>query len=223
MDSLLYKQRNWQICKDTSAVYTYLYRNWTYQSSLKANRDYLLEIADHIQQDYFCSEGPQITVQDATYILSALDNQYDFSRRIIGDSFLHLLLPNDAHKSYDAFCRPYSTPDGQITCDIIMPQIQRDIKSTPGSMLLHELGHLLNIKLTGSLKVVPDLFVKLDGLMRTSQIEGDTVELCELFAHLFAMTMLRQSTLKQYDSYPTLPEETQSVFFSYFESLLKDI
>lgn len=161
-DSMLYEHRNWFICEGTDAVYIYLYRNWCYQRSLKANRDCLLEIADHIQQDFFCAGGPQITAQEVTHILSTLDECYDFSQKVLGDALLYLLLPNDAHRSFDALCRPYSTTDGQITCDIIMPHIQRDTKTHPGSMLLHELWHLLNIKLTDSLLVVPDIFVLLD-------------------------------------------------------------
>ena len=173
-----------------------------------------MEIADHLQQDYFCADGPQITAQEVAHILSTLDKHYDFSRKVLGDTLLYLLLPNDA------LCRPYTTPDGQWTCDIILPHIQRDTKTNPGSILLHELGHLLNLKLTGSLLVLPELFVQLDGLMRTTQTAGSTEELSELFAHLFAMTMLRQPELKQYDSYPPIPEATQAVFISYFQTLL---
>ena len=123
-------------------------------------------------------------------------------------------------QAYDALCRPYATPNGQLTCDIILPHIQRDTKTNPGSILLHELGHLLNLKLTGRLLVLPEPFVQLDGLMRTTQTAGSTEELSELFAHLFAMTILRQPELKQYDSYPSLPEETQAVFTFYFQTLL---
>ena len=45
-------------------------------------------------------------------------------------------------------------------------------------------------------------------------------QLSELFAHLFAMTMLRLPELKQYDSYPPLSEETISVFAAYFLNVL---
>lgn len=223
LNSLLSGNRNWYICEGTDAVYAYLYRNWPYQKSLKANRDYLLEIADHLQQDYFYADGPQITIQEITHILSTLDDYYNFSQKVLGDALLYLLLPNDAHRTYDAICRPYTTPDGQVTCDIILPHIQRDMKTLPGSMLLHELGHLLNIKLTGSLLVLPKMFVQLDSLMRTTQAAGSTEELSELFAHLFAMTMLRHPELKQYDSYPPLPEETQIIFTNYFQTLLTQI
>ncbi|WP_066453823.1 hypothetical protein [Anaerotruncus rubiinfantis] len=220
LNGLLSEYRNWYICEGASAVYTYLYRNWSYQSSLKANRGYLLEIADHLQQDYFCADGPQITTQEITHILSILDKCYDFSKKVLGSALLYLLLPNDAHRTYDALCRPYATPNGQLTCDIILPHVQRDTKTNPGSILLHELGHLLNLKLTGSLLVLPELFVQLDGLMRTTQTTDSTEELSELFAHLFAMTMLRHPELKQYDSYPPLPEDTQAVFTAYFQTLL---
>lgn len=87
-------------------------------------------------------------------------------------------------------------------------------------MLLHELGHLLNIKLTGSLLAVPNLFVQLDSLMQTIQTESSIDQLSELFAHLFAMTILRQPELKQYDSYPPPLEKAQSVFATYFQTLL---
>lgn len=220
LNSLLSGHRNWYICEGASAVFTYLYRNWSYQSSLKANREYLVEIANHLQRDYFCANGQQITVQEITHILSILDKHYDFSQKVLGDALLYLMLPNDAHRTYDALCRPYTTPGGQWICDIILPHIQRDTKTNPGSILLHELGHLLNLKLTGSLLVLPEPFVQLDGLMRTIQTAGSTEELSELFAHLFAMTMLRQPELKQYDSYPPLPEETQAVFTAYFQTLL---
>ena len=220
LNSLLSGHRCWYICDGTSAVYTYLYRNWRYQNSLKANREYLMEIADHLQQDYFCADGPQITVQEIMHILSTLDECYNFSQKVLGHELLYLLLPNDAHRAYDALCRPYAIPDRHLTCDIILPHIRRDTKINPGSMLLHELGHLLNIKLTGSLLVLPEQFVQLDSLMRTTQTENSIEQLSELFAHLFAMTMLRHSELKQYDSYSPLPEDIQAVFTAYFLNLL---
>lgn len=152
--------------------------------------------------------------------MSTLDQYYDFSQKLLGDCTLFLFIPQDAHRSYDAICRPYAASDGQVDCDIIMPRIQREIKANPGSMLLHELGHLLHIKLTGSLLVAPDLFIQLDDFLRNTQVESSAEEVSELFAHLFAMTMLQQPELKQYDSYPPLPEETLSVFATYFKALL---
>lgn len=220
MNDFLSGHSHWYIGSETDAVYTYLYRNWRFQRSIKANRDYLLRIAEHLQQDFFCADGTQITVQEATHIMSTLDECYNFSKKVLGDSVLFLLLPQDAHKTYDAICRPYAAPDGEVNCDIIMPHIQQDVKTHPGSMLLHELGHLLNIKLTGSLQIIPELFIQLDRLLRNEGIESTTEELSELFAHLFAMTMLQLPDLKQYDSYPPLPDETVSVFAAYFKTLL---
>lgn len=223
MNGLLSIHGNWYICDGTDAVYTYFYRNWRYQKSLSANRDYLLKIANHIQQDFFCADGPQLTMQEATHILSVLDKCYGFSKKMLGSRPLLLLLPNDAHRTYDAFCRPYVAQDGEVNCDIIMPHVQRDVKTHSGSMLLHELGHLLNLKLTGSLQVLPDLFIQLDGVLRNEKIASTTEELSELFAHLFAMTMLQLPDLKQYDSYPPLPEKTASVFAAYFKALLAEL
>lgn len=220
MNDFLSGHRHWYICNGADTVYTYLYRNWRYQKCLKENRDYLLKIADHLQQDFFCADGPQITAQEVTHILSTLDRCYDFSQKLMGNFTLFLFIPQDAHQSYDAICRPYAALEGQVDCDIILPRIQRETKANPGSMLLHELGHLLNIKLTGSLLVAPDLFIQLDGFLRNTQAESSAEELSELFAHLFAMTMLQQPELKQYDSYPPLPEKTLSVFVTYFKALL---
>lgn len=220
LNGLISIHKNWYICDGVDAVCTYLYRNWRFQRNIKANRDYLLKIAEHIYQDFFCADGPQLTMQEATHILSVIDESYSFSKKTLGSTPLLLLLPNDAHQTYDAICRPYASPDGEVIFDIIMPHIQRDVKTQPGSMLLHELGHLLNIKLTGSLQIIPELFIQLDGLLRNEGIESTTEELSELFAHLFAMTMLQLPDLKQYDSYPPLPEETVSVFAAYFKTLL---
>ena len=73
--------------------------------------------------------------------------------------------------------------DGSVAADIYMLIPHKDHETTPQSMLLHELGHCVNIALTGDPEIPPEDFALVMKLIGVDAVECD---IPEFFAHCFA-------------------------------------
>ena len=81
-------------------------------------------------------------------------------------------------------------------------------------MFLHELGHCINIALTGNPEVVPEDFALVTSLIGVNQ---DDCDVSEFFAHCFAMSLLIEPDLLNSDPFkrPVL----QQIAFSFLKTV----
>ena len=100
----------------------------------------------------------------------------------------------------------------------------RDKHSTPESMFLHELGHVLNVRLTGDLTLAPPAFLEFGepffpGLSdRHRSVSG------ELFAHCFAMGVFsRHPELRELDPFTMVNVEDKQAFGQFMEALIRTL
>ena len=100
--------------------------------------------------------------------------------------------------------------DGSVVEDIYMLIPHKDLEATPQSMFLHELGHCVNIALTGNPEVVPEDFALVTSLIGVNQ---DDCDVSEFFAHCFAMSLL----IVKADPFKMAPQNHKQMFRTYFE------
>ena len=132
-----------------------------------------------------------------------------------------VFLPDCGHQTYDAFCRPYVFDNRAVVCDIFLPYILRDKLATPESIFLHELGHVLNVRLTGDIAQAPPAFLDFGepffpGLStKHRSISG------ELFAHSFTMGVFsRHPELREFDPFTEVAPEDKQAFRHFAEELI---
>ena len=94
----------------------------------------------------------------------------------------------------------------------------KDFSATPQSILLHEIGHMINLALTGTMEVQPDDFQVVSALLHLN-LNG--VDCKEFFAHCFAMSLLIEPELNSADPFTMVPKTDKKVFRSYFTYKLK--
>jgi hypothetical protein len=87
-------------------------------------------------------------------------------------------------------------------------------------MFLHELGHRVNIALTGNPKVLPEDFALVTSLIGMNQ---DDCDVAEFFAHCFAMSLLIESDLLNADPFKTIPQNHKQMFRTYFQHKMRNL
>ena len=214
----------WSICTGKTACQLYLYRPWKPRRGREQNLEQIRLILEHLQSEFVPADGPQITPHSAERLLRLLDKDCNFSRKVLAPEPMLLFLPDCGHRTYDAFCVPYLLDNDAVTCDIFLPRILRDKHSTPESMLLHELGHVLNVRLTGDLMLAPPAFLEFGepffpGLSdRHRSVSG------ELFAHCFAMGVFsRHPELRELDPFTMVTAEDKQAFGRFMEALIRTL
>ena len=221
VDSFLAGHPYWSICTGKTACQLFLYRPWRLCRGREQNLEQIRLILEHLQSEFVPADGPQITPHSAERLLRLLDQDCNFSRKVLAPEPMLVFLPDCGHRTYDAFCIPYLLDNDAVTCDIFLPRILRDKHSTPESMFLHELGHVLNVRLTGDLTLAPPAFLEFGepffpGLSdRHRSVSG------ELFAHCFAMGVFsRHPELRELDPFTMVTAEDKQAFGRFMEALI---
>lgn len=221
MDALLAGHPFWYVCTGKTACQLFLYRTWHWSKSLRQNKAKLHQIQEQLQIQFVPAEGLQITPQSAEHLLQLLEEDFAFSHKVLAPTPMLIFLPDCGHQTYDAFCRPYVLKNNAVVCDIFLPYILRDKIATPESIFLHELGHVVNVRLTGDVTQAPPAFLDFGepffpGLStKHRSISG------ELFAHCFAMGVFsRHPELREFDPFTEVAPEDKQAFQHFVEALI---
>ncbi len=209
---------SWSIVRGEIAYTLLLYHNWNFSRDRAENARQMTAIAQEIEQHYFDTEEMSISMQAAETVMRAVERTYLFSRHIWkGHHTLIFLLPA-THRTKDSFCRCYQRADGRMQADIYLLVPHKDFSATPQSILLHEIGHITNLALTGAMEVQPDDFQVVSALLH---LNLDGVNSKEFFAHCFAMSLLMEPELISADPFTMVPKTDKTIFRTYFTYKLK--
>ncbi len=209
---------SWNIVQGATAYALLLYHNWSFSQDRTKNAKQMLSIAQEIEQHYSDTEMMPISMEAAETVMSAVEQTYLFSQYVWkGHHTLIFLLPA-IHRTEDSFCRCYQRADGSMQADIYLLIPHKDLSATPQSILLHEIGHIINLALTGTMEIQPDDFRIVSTLL---YLNLNGVDNKEFFAHCFAMSLLMQPELASADPFTMVPKTDKNVFRAYFTYKLK--
>lgn len=209
---------SWSIVQGEGAYTLLLYHNWNFSRDRAENARQMTALAQEIEQHYSDTEKIPISIQAAETVMRAVERIYLFSRHIWKEHHTLIFLLQAIHKTEDSFCRCYQRADGRMQVDIYMLIPHKDISATPQSILLHEIGHIINLALTGTMEVQPNDFQVVSALLH---LNLDGVDCKEFFAHCFAMSLLIEPELNSADPFTIVPKTDKKVFRSYFTYKLK--
>lgn len=216
MEAFMDRHPGWSVVEGNAACMMYLYRNWSFSRKVKENAAQLIALADGIVENYEDCDDMFLTIEAALETMKIAERVYDFSKRVLQDRHLFILLFQTKHRTEDSFCRCMKMADGSVAADIYMMIPHKDHEATPQSMFLHELGHCVNIALTGDPEVPPEDFALVMKLIGADKAECDVPE---FFAHCFAMNLLIEPDLLNVDPFKTVPLNHKQMFRRYFEHI----
>ena len=209
---------SWSIVQGESAYALLLYHNWSFSRDQAENARQMTALAQEIEQQYTDTDNMPISTEDAEIVMRAAERVYRFSWHIWKEHHTLLFLLPATHKTEDSFCRCYQRADGKMQADIYLLVPHKDFSATPQSILLHEVGHMINLALTGTMEVQPADFQVVSALLH---LDLNGVDRKEFFAHCFAMSLLIEPELTSADPFTMVPKTDKTIFRSYFTYKLK--
>ena len=214
MEAFMDRHPGWSIVEGNAACMMYLYRNWSFSRRVEENVAQLSALANDITENYDDCDDKFLTAEAAAETIKVAERVYDFSKRVLREQHLFIFLFHAKHRTEDSFCRCMNMTDGSVAADIYMLIPHKDLDTTPQSMLLHELGHCVNIALTVDPEIPPEDFALVMKLIGVDAVECD---IPEFFAHCFAMSLLIEPELLITDPFKMVPINHKQMFRDYFK------
>ena len=220
MEAFMDRHPGWSVAEGNAACMMYLYRNWSFSRKAEENAAQLTALADDLIENYEECEEKFLTADVAIETMRLADRVYNFSQRILKDQHLFIFLFQARHRKEDSFCRCMNMTDGSVAADIYMLIPHKDHEASPQSMLLHELGHCVNIVLNGDPETPPEDCALVMKLIGADAVECD---IAEFFAHCFAMSLLIEPELLSVDPFKMVPQNHKQLFQAYFQLKIQNL
>ena len=220
MEAFMDRHPGWSVAEGNAACMMYLYRNWSFSRRAEENVAQLSALANDITENYDDCDDSFLTAEAAAETMKVAERVYDLSKHVLREQHMFIFLFQVIHRTEDSFCRCMNMTDGSVAADIYILIPHKDHEATPQSMFLHELGHCVNIALTGDPENPPENFALVMKLIGADKIECDVPE---FFAHCFAMSLLIEPDLLKADPFKMVPQNHKQMFRTYFEYKIQNL
>ena len=133
---------------------------------------------------------PTLAEVDVAAVFQMVDTLFSYSQKILGTHPVDILLVDAQHERLNGETSAVFTAEGMRGC-ICMYRMQ-SAEVNPIHVLLHELGHLLHIKATGTLTETPASFVEHLLSLGIDCSKLAATQLQELFADTFMLAAVNK-------------------------------
>ena len=169
---------------------------------------------------FWYADTPALTEDDVATVLQMVDALFSYSRKVLDKHPADILLIDAQHECLNGETSSVFTAEGMQGCICMYRMQNEDI--IPIHVLLHELGHLLHIKVTGTLTNIPDSFKNHLLRLGIDRRTLTTEQLRELFADTFMLAVVcRQPELGM--PKPGFSERVLMACYTYIRSLFDSI
>ena len=162
--------------------------------------------------------GNYLAEKDEERILSILSDKFPFWEIVANNRSMDILNIHNSHRVYSSLCGTNET----ATSFVIYMFNMRDKSMMPEYVFLHELGHALQMALTGSNLIVPDQFINFNNSLPNVKLEQGTYDASEAFADTFAIAVMRGTSLADFDPFG-FPDTLNEVFEKFYIDFFKNI
>lgn len=200
---------NYAVYQDDAVI---RYAQWflTYNKELGIDRcmDGLHQYAGR----FWYTDTPILTEGDVAKVFQMVDALFSYSQKVLDLQPVSILIINAQHECLNGETSAVFTA-GEMRGCICMYRMQSE-EVNPIHVLLHELGHLLHIKVTGTLTEIPDSFVGHLLRLGIDCRKLTTAQLRELFADTFLLAVISQS-IEFEDPFPDISPQRKQTCYEY--------
>ena len=195
------------------------------QQFLKCNQElgiaYTVEALARHAAPFDYADTPMLTPESVNLVLERVNEVFPYAKTAIGDNPLEILLIESQHESRNGESTAIFTSNG-MQGTICIYQLQDNCTAATEHILLHELGHLLHMRATGTITAVPASLIEYLSQLGTDCSELTTAQLQEVFADTFMLAVISQTSAAS-DPLPQIAAEVKQKCFQYIDQLLRAI
>ena len=155
-------------------------------------------------------------------VIDYLQSRYRLFDIITCKTELEIFLFNNSHIQFNSICEVFSDPrEPETYCKrYILTFASRSEEHDPYQVLLHEIGHALQVALTHQVMIVPESFIKMNKVLNV-HLENNKVASTDVFADIFAVVAMNKSYLSDHnDMIRFFPSKVLDLFERYFTELI---
>lgn len=165
------------------------FAQWILSSSQESGIDHAVEALSHHCAEFDYADTPLLTPDSAASVFQAVNALFPYAETVIGKHPIDLLIIDAQHEYRNGESTAVFSDDRMHGC-VCIYQLQNDCTSAPEHILLHELGHLLHMNVTGTLTDVPASFIEYLCRLGTDCSRLSAGQLQEVFADTFMLAVL---------------------------------
>lgn len=139
---------------------------------------------------FWYADTPTLAEADVAMVFQMVDALFSYSQKVLGTHPVNILLIEAQHECLNGETSAVFTAGGMQGC-ICMYQMQSG-EVNPIHVLLHELGHLLHIRVTGTLTEIPKSFGRHLLSLGIDCSRLTAAQLHELFADTFMLAVINK-------------------------------
>jgi hypothetical protein len=208
------KKPDYYIHPPNRSVSLYLATHGLTSGKVREMRKNIKTLISNIDNEIIKPTGNYLTVDNGEKTLSILSDKFPYWKTVSPNAAIDILIMKNSHRLYNSLC---GTDDNYKKFVVYMFNMKDD-SLRPEYVFLHELGHLLQMALTGSVLIVPDEFINFHNSTQYEKLEQGNPDAAEVFADIFAIAVMRGTVLS--DFYPfSFPDVLNERFEKFFNEL----
>lgn len=161
--------------------------------------------------------GISISTDVEEKVLSTLSSKFPFFQIVSSRKPFSIININNTHRLFNSMCGV----SGDATSFVVYMFNMKDKSLAPEYVFLHELGHILQITLSGSDELVPNEFLEFHTSLPTvNKLEQGNPDAAEVFADTFAISVMRGTDLRNFNPFQfpdSLIESFENFYVTLFE------
>lgn len=182
----------------------------------------LRQFAAYVQSNITLPKGELLSPSDLDKILAAIEKKYGLiSRLSVAETLRVLRIPN-THRSFNSVCNAVKPVDGTdcFRYEIYLFHCRDEQSGHPAYILLHEIGHALQVELTHDPSKIPESFCKMSDAFLEKPLEQGTLA-PEIFSDAFAIAMIQIFGWDEYGTFDEIDAGVKHTFMQYMDWLLE--
>lgn len=192
------------------------------QQPSSEGRQRLRQFADYVQRNLTLPKGELISHSDMDRVLVAIEKKYGLLSRLSKTETLRILRISNTHLGFNSVCnaiRSINAPD-RFRYEIYLFHCKDEDSGHPTYILLHEIGHALQVELTRDPGKIPESFCKMSDLFLGKPLEQGALA-PEIFADAFAIAMIQLFGWNEYGTFDEIDAGVKHTFTQYMDWLLE--
>lgn len=183
----------------------------------------LLKLIEMFDDEFLEPKTVGLSKKQVNKVINFLQSKYGIFDIITCKTELEIFLFNNSHKQFNSFCEVFSDASQPETyCkQYILTFASRSEEHNPYQVLIHEIGHALQVALSHQVMMIPESFIEMNKELDV-HLENNTVVATDVFADVFSVVVMNKSYLAEHnDLIRFFPSEVLDLFERYFTKLFE--